>query len=312
MYLNNLSEIEDLLKGVNIINPGAFRPVTGVASISKASHSDLVFIDKSVKDKDKYKYIAETKARTVICDVKPENEADYSSKCLILTSDPKLLFIKVFNRINPEKHAPFCHPTVAIHPEAKIHPNTFIGAHTYIGKSEIGEGTVIRGNCHIYDHVHIGKRVKIDAGCIIGAPGFGFVRDENGIPHRFPQIGGVIIEDDVELGANDCIDSGALEPTVIGKGVKMDNLVHIAHNVTIGKYSYIIAGAMIAGSSTIGAYSWIAPSAAINNKITVGDRTLIGIGAVVQKDVPDGETWAGYPACPIREFARKQIKISQL
>ncbi len=310
MYLNNLSEIEDLLKDSDIVNSGMFRPVTGVASIAKATQNDLAFVDKTVKNKSKC--IADTKAGTVICDVKPDSGSNYVSKCLILTPEPKLLFVKIYHRMNPESHVSFCHPTANIHPEAKIHPGTFIGAYTCIGKCEIGEGTVIQGNCHIYDHVHIGKRVKIDAGCIIGAPGFGFVRDENGIPLRFPQIGGVIIEDDVELGANDCIDSGSLDPTIIGRGVKMDNLVHIAHNVTIGEYSYIIAGAMIAGSSIIGAYSWIAPSAAINNKIRVGDHTLVGIGAVVQNDVPDGETWAGYPACPFKEFARKQIKINQL
>lgn len=148
--------------------------------------------------------------------------------------------------------------------------------------------------------IKMGIGIKIGKGTIIGADGFGYERNEKNELEFFPHIGGVIIEDDVEIGCNVCIDRGVLGDTIIHKGVKIDNLVHIAHNVEIGKHTAIIANAMIGGSVKIGSYSWIAPSASILNGVTIGNNVIIGMGAVVLKDISDGETWAGVPAKKLR------------
>ena len=126
---------------------------------------------------------------------------------------------------------------------------------------------------------------------------------------KFPHIGGVVIEDDVEIGANACIDKGTLGDTIIRKGSKLDNFVHIAHNVTIGQHTAVIAHAMIGGSTVIGNYSWIAPSVVIRDGLNIGNNVLVGLGAVVTKNIPDNETWAGIPAMHLDKFLNIKKKI---
>jgi UDP-3-O-[3-hydroxymyristoyl] glucosamine N-acyltransferase len=140
------------------------------------------------------------------------------------------------------------------------------------------------------------KNIIVHATAVIGADGFGYERNEKGELEKFPSIGGVIIEDNVEIGACTCIDRGTLGDTIIREGCKIDNLVHIAHNVEIGKHSIIVAHATICGSAQIGEYCWIGPHAVIRDKVTVGNRVMVGMGAVVTKDVPDGVTVMGVPA----------------
>src|SRR5690606_230154 len=124
------------------------------------------------------------------------------------------------------------------------------------------------------------RNVTINAGTVIGAEGFGYQRNENGEFEKFPHIGGVIINDNVDVGSNTSIDRGALGNTIIGEGAKIDNLVHIAHNVKVGKHAAVIAHAMIGGSSVIGDYSWVAPNSAIRDQISIGNRVTVGLGAV--------------------------------
>jgi len=153
------------------------------------------------------------------------------------------------------------------------------------------------GKCKIIK----GRNVKIGEFCSIGNEGFGFVQDYDGAWIRFPHHGGIIIGDDVEIGDNVCIDRGSLSDTVIGKGVKIDNLVHIAHNVTIGENSMIVAKSMIAGSVKIGDNCWISPSSNIRNGIKIGNNVMVGMGSNVVKDIPDNVVVAGNPARVIRE-----------
>ncbi len=135
----------------------------------------------------------------------------------------------------------------------------------------------------------------IGANCTLGLCGFGYIWDE-GHWLRFPHIGGVVIESDVEIGSNVCIDRGSIGNTHIRQGVKIDNLVHIAHNADIGEHTLIVAGAVIGGSVKIGKKCFIGMNASIKNGVTIGDNVTVGAGAVVLKDIPDGETWAGVPA----------------
>jgi len=151
-----------------------------------------------------------------------------------------------------------------------------------------------------YDCVELGENVGIGPNCSIGFEGFGFEPDEDGTYHRFPHIGKVIIGDDVEIGANTCIDRGALGDTIIGAGTKIDNLVHVAHNVRIGKNCMIIALTCLGGGVIIEDGVYVGIGASVRNQITIGEKAFIGMGAVVVKDVDPGITVIGNPAKPRR------------
>jgi UDP-3-O-[3-hydroxymyristoyl] glucosamine N-acyltransferase len=304
-----LDDITSVLKtGFALLGNIKDKYFTNVQTIYEANEESLVWVN-SKKNID----VAKTRAHIVICDekVRPSDEL-LATKCFIVVENPKLAYLRLVEKYFVELPPFGVHPTAAVHSEAKIHPKTYIGPFTYIGRCTIGEGTIIFGHCHIYDKVEIGRNVMIHAGTVIGADGFGYSRNEDGELEKFPHIGGVVIEDDVEIGANTCVDRGTLGNTVIRESAKIDNLVHIAHNCVIGKHSAVIANAMVGGSTEIGDYGWIAPSAALMNGITVGKNATIGLGAVLTKNVPDGETWAGVPAQPIKDFVAIQKKLKEL
>ena len=308
----NFNQITKLLSDFNgkFINDFNFKNIENIKSINNADETSLVFIDS--KSKNKEDLLSNTKAVTIICDFIPFNETIYSTKCLIVVNNPKLFFTKLVKQ-QLSTFIPQVHSSAIISASANIAVSCYIGPHVVIGENvKIGENTFIHSNSSIYDNVKIGNNVTIDAGCVIGAAGFGFVRDDvTGEPTMFPQLGSVVIEDDVEIGANVCIDRGALQDTIIRKGVKIDNLVQIAHNVEIGKYTYIIASTIIAGSVKIGERCWIAPSKIIN-KINIGDDTFIGFGSVVLKSVPANTTLMGYPAKDTEKFFRIQYKLNKM
>ena len=146
-----------------------------------------------------------------------------------------------------------------------------------------------------YLNTEMEKNIVVQPNAVIGGKGFGYVWDKD---HwlRFPHIGSVVLEENVEIGSNTCIDRGSIGNTIIRKGVKIDNLVHIAHNADIGEHSLIVAGAVIGGSVKIGKNCFIGMNASIKNGVVIGDNVTVGAGAVVLKDIPSGETWAGVPA----------------
>ena len=153
----------------------------------------------------------------------------------------------------------------------------------------------------VYPCVTLGKNVRIGPYAVIGAPGFGFVRKSDSDWIRFPQLGRVIIGDNVEIGAQTTIDRGALSDTIIGRDVKINESVHIAHNVQIGEHTVITANVNISGSSKIGANVWIAPGAILRDHSVVGDNSLVGMGSVVAKPIPANEIWCGNPAKKLRD-----------
>ena len=223
------------------------------------------------------------------------------SKSLIFVADPRLAAITILSRFFRQRPHWGRHPSAVIHPEAAVAADTYIGPNTVIGRCTIGSGSILYGNNYLYDGVTIGQNVTIHAGTVIGTDGFGYQESKEKEWLKFEHVGGVQIGDGVEIGANTCIDRGTLGNTVIGNGTKIDNLVHIAHNVSIGKHCLIIAHAMIGGSCTIGDHAWIAPNAGILQKTTIGENATIGLGAVVLQQVPPGETWAGVPAHKIEK-----------
>ena len=308
----SLKDIESLLEtDFEIIRRSNDIVFTNVRPINEAAEDSLVWAKNSLKEAEKV--IRSTKSKIIICSktLYDEQLRDID-KCFVLVKDPRLTILRIIDSLFSKKIQYGIHPSAVIHSEAKIHSNAYIGPLTYIGISTIGEGTIIYGNTHIYDNVNIGKNVTIHAGSVIGADGFGYQRNEDGVFEKFPHVGGVIIDDDVEIGANTCIDKGGLGNTHIQLGAKIDNLVHIAHNVIVGKHSAVIANAMVGGSTIIDDFSWVAPSVSLINGIRIGRKVTGGMGAVVTKNIPDGETWTGIPARPLEEFLKQQAKIKNL
>ena len=253
-------------------------------------------------------------AAVIICDdLFPESLLDtIHDKCIVQTGDPRELFIRILALVFRTPLSFGIHPTAIIHPEAQIHEKVHIGPHVYIGKAIIGKNCFILGNNFIYDNDSLGENVPVHAGSVIGADGFGYQRNADMELEKFEHIGGVIVEDGVEIGANTCVDRASLGDTFIGKGTKIDNLVHVAHNVSIGRHCCIIAGAVIGGSTTIGDFTWIGHNSSILQKIEIGSGVTIGMGSVVTKNVPDHETWAGNPAREMEDLKKILRKFKEL
>lgn len=165
---------------------------------------------------------------------------------------------------------------------------------------KIGDRTQIYPGVVIYDDIEIGNNVTIFSNTVIGADGFSHLYNDEGKLEKFPQLGSVRIEDYVEIGANCCVDRGALMVTVIGEGTRIDNLVHIAHNVKIGKHCFIVAQVFIGGSIVIKDHVWIAGLSCIRDNATIGENATVGMGAIVIKDVPAQAVVVGNPAREIK------------
>lgn len=196
--------------------------------------------------------------------------------------------------------------------KTRIGKGTKVGKFSYVEKgAQIGKNTLIGSNVIIRANVKIGNNCNIKSGSIIGETGFGFERDEAGIPIKFPHLGGVIIGDNVEIGALNTVACGTLSNTIIQDNVKIDDHVFIAHNCNIGENTLIIACSQVSGSVHVGKNVWIGPNSSIINKVKIGDGCFIGMGSVVVKDCPPGSTFLGNPAEEIEEFKDKRSKLKK-
>ena len=254
-----------------------------------------------------------------------------SRKVLIRVPDARVAFAKVLPLFFPEPaFAAGIHPSAIVPASAQIDSTAHIGPYCVLGERvKIGPRSVLQGANHIgtashlgedvnlfpnvvlYGNTEVGNRVRIHSGTVVGADGFGYVQD-GGIHRKVPQIGSVIIRDDVEIGANVTIDRGALGPTIIGRGTKIDNLVQIAHNVTIGEHCLIVSQAGIAGSTKIGNYVILAGQAGIAGHLKIGNRVSVAAQSGVMHNIPDGEKWLWSPAQPDRQAKRQMIALQQL
>jgi UDP-3-O-[3-hydroxymyristoyl] glucosamine N-acyltransferase len=298
-------------------------PLTGFAPATTARAGDLTFAENET-----FFLKAEQSAAAAILIDGPFTSA---SKALIRVPNARIAFARVLPLFFPEPaFVPGLDPTAVAAASAQIDPTAHIGPHCVVGeKVKIGPGVVLQGGNHIghhciigahsrlfpnvvlYDQTQIGQHVRIHAGAVIGADGFGYVFD-SGLHRKVPQVGHVIVQDDVEIGANVTIDRGALGPTLIGKGTKIDNLVQIGHNVSIGEHCLVVAQVGVAGSTKIGHYTTLAGQAGITGHLKIGNKVIIAAQSGVIHDVPDGAKWLGSPAQPDRQAKRQMIALQRL
>jgi len=295
-----------------------------VAGLDSAGEGEIAYVE----DEKFFEAANESKASCVIT---PEG-ANVKAPCRIEVKKPKLAFALIAEILHPpKKREPEIHPSAVIGKDSQIGGNVFIGAFVCIGEhSTVGSGTQIRAGAKIGDNVKIGSdcvihpnvfledgvsvgdRVILHAGVVIGTDGFGYVRDEHS-HHKFPQIGTVVIEDDVELGANTCVDRAALGRTRIGRGTKIDNLVHVGHNCDIGERVVIAAQTGISGSVTIEDDCIIGGQVGFGDHIRVQSGAVIGskAGILPGKIVRPG-VWWGIPIQPLDEFKRLNAHVQRL
>lgn len=223
----------------------------------------------------------------------------------ILCQDPKEAFFSILGFFfSREGYRDYISPKSVVETKA-IGKSVYIGHNCFIGKNvTIDDNVIIKNNVSIEGTVEIGKNTIIHSGVVIGTDGFGYYQDSEGRNIKVPHYGGVIIGQDVEIGANTCIDRGTLDNTVIGDNVKIDNLCHIGHNCVIKYNSLMIALSMLGGSTVIEKDSYIAPGVMIMNQTHIGENSLVGMGAVVVKDVEENTVVAGVPAKVIRKKLR--------
>jgi UDP-3-O-[3-hydroxymyristoyl] glucosamine N-acyltransferase len=236
-----------------------------------------------------------------------------SVKVLIRVANARVAFAKALALFFPEPtRPPGIHPSAVVPSSAQVDPTAYIGPNCVIGeRARIGAGAVLFPNVTLYPRTELGQRVRIHSGTVIGADGFGYVLDA-GAHRKVPQIGNVILGDDVEIGANVTIDRGALKPTVIGRGTKIDNLVQIGHNVQIGEHCLVISQAGIAGSCELGNYVILAGQAGISGHLKIGSQVTVSAQSGVMHNIPAGEKWLGSPAQPDKQTKRQMLAIQRL
>ncbi len=290
------------------------RVIRGVAPFDQAGPGDLTFAVDAGCLKQLDRSVA---GAVMVPDSVSRSLLEATGGTFIICEHPKQLFFKVMARFYPEKRpAPACSSLAVIGDgftcgdDAVLSPHVFIGDHVTLGHRvwlmpgvfigdhvTIGDDTIIKPNVTIMERSRIGSQVMIHSGTVIGSDGFGFTTDGHG-HEKIPHAGFVQVDDHVEIGACNTIDRGTMGRTWLAKGVKTDNQVHIAHNVTIGPHTLVVAQSGIAGSTTIGGNVIIAGKAGISGHLTVGDGAIVGPGAGVTKDVKPGEIVSGIPDMP--------------
>ncbi len=318
----NLRQIAELVGGELVGNPEI--SVTGVAGIKEAQEGDITFVSNA-----KYlPFLDQTRASAVIT----ARDVISGRTNLVRTPNPSQAFTKVIDYFHPARglRTKGVHPTAVVAPDARLGAQVALGPHVVIGEGAVlGDRTVIEANttvgsgCRIGSDVRIypnvtvreetviGDRVIIHSGTVIGSDGFGYETVE-GEHVKIPQTGFVQIDEDVEIGANVCIDRGRFQKTWIRRGAKIDNLVQIAHNVIVGERSLLVSQCGISGSTELGANVVVAGQAGLVGHISIGDGVIVGAGAGVTKSVPAGNVVLGSPAKPIQEQKRLFALIARL
>jgi len=275
-----------------------------IVSIKQAQEHDLIFVN--APNDNTMKIIAKTKASCILLEKnwgqRHAGKIERTGKRVHLVACPRLAVARLLKRIYEKIETPLpgIHHTAIIDEKADIHKSVFIGPYCVIGTCSIGEGSQIYSHTVINNHVRIGKNVIIMEHCVIGSRGFGFVRDDDRTPLWITHVGGVVIEDDVEIFPFANVDCGTFGDTVIESKAKIDHFVHVSHNTRTGEKCIITAGAILGGSASVGANSWVGLGSIVKQGIKVRSRATLGMGAVVLKDVEDNDVVAGVPAKSLR------------
>jgi len=314
-------QIAEQLQG-EVLGDGSVE-LTGLAPADCARAGDLTFAEKAAY----FNAAEQSNAAAILV----AGEFASSKKVLIRVPNARVAVAKLLPVFfPPDQHPPGIHSSATIaasaqiDPTAHIGPNCVVGARVRLGARsalvggnhvgrdcQIGDDVCLFPNVVVYAQCQIGHRVAIHAGTVIGSDGYGYVFDE-GRHRKILQVGNVIIHDDVEIGANAAIDRGALGATTIGQGTKIDNLVHIAHNVTIGRHCLVMGQVGFAGSTRLGDYCVIASQSGIAGHLKLGNQATVGAKSGVMRDVPDKGTVLGIPAAPDKQTKRQWIALQQL
>lgn len=315
------AQIAEQLRG-EVLGDGSV-PLTGFAPADSARPGDLTFAEKEA-----YFAAAEQSQAAAIL---VSGAFTSARKVLIRVPNARVAVARVLPFFFPPEASPQgIHPSAVIAASAQVDPTAHVGPHCVVGpRVRIGARSVLMGGNHlgrdcqlgddvclypnvvVYARSQIGHRVVIHAGTVIGSDGYGYVFDE-GRHRKMPQVGTVIIDDDVEIGANAAIDRGALGATVLGAGTKIDNLVHIAHNVVLGKHCLVMGQAGFAGSTRLGDYCVVASQSGISGHLKLGNQVTIGAKSGVMRDLADGEVVLGIPAVPDKQAKRQIIAVQHL
>ena len=319
-----LAELADLLSAQLIGNP--LHRINGANALDKATEQEASFLANP-----RYREAMKESSAGVVCI--DSSTAPLVGKNYLVSSDPSRTFqqiVELFHSCQIESAFKGLHPTAVIDPSARLGRNvtigpyavidcqvqigdgTTIGAHTFIGAGvQIGSHCHIHPSCVVRERCRLGERVILQSGAIVGSCGFGYTTDTNGVHHKLEQIGIVVIEDDVEIGANTTIDRSRFDVTVIRKGTKIDNLVQIAHNVDIGAYNFIAAQTGIAGSAKTGHHVMMGGQVGVVGHVKIDDMTMIATRGGVSKSIKSGK-YRGSPCIPIAEFNRQEVHVRRL
>jgi UDP-3-O-[3-hydroxymyristoyl] glucosamine N-acyltransferase len=316
-----LKELAEWVNGT-VVGDGKIE-ISGVAAIEEARPGEITFIANP-------KYLpnlSQTNASAVIV----SNEVTQADKPLLCVTNPQLAFAKILTLFSQKPYQPkgidphaWISPTAKLGKDVTLYPFVYIGDRCTIGDratlypgvsvgedSSIEEDSILYANVSVYSGTIIGKRVILHSGVVVGSDGFAYVK-EGKRNVKIPQVGTVEIEDDVEIGANTTIDRAALGKTIIRRGVKIDNLVQVAHNVVIGEDSIIVAQVGIAGSAKIGSNVTLGGQVGVAGHIEIGDNAMVGAQAGVIHDLPGNQGYHGSPALPQREYIRAITTLPKL
>ena len=270
--------------------------IDNIPDPSCVSDTSLDWINANKPNKQDIAQTSKAKVLVVDAEVEYTNALANEKKTLIVVNNPRVSMAKIATKYFVDSFASGIHPSAIIDKDARIDKTAYIGPGCIVGKATIGAGTVLVANVTVYNDVTIGERCMIQAGAVIGTDGLGCSRDSEGVLTKFPHLGGVVMGNDIEVGANCQIAKGSFSDTIIEDGCKMNGLCFIAHNCHLGKNVWITGNTMLCGSVRVGRNTTIFSSVIIRDQSTIGEQVTIGMGSVVTKDIPAGETWVGNPA----------------
>lgn len=321
----SLEEVAEVVEGR--LTGSAEVRVRAVAPLETAGPDELGFLaDRRYRDR-----IPGTRAGALLVAEPLADSLSPDGPPAVVVADAHLALMKLLERLFPASRPdPEIHPTAVVAADAEVAEDAHVGPYAVVESgARVGAGSVVGSHavvrtgvvvgegCTIHPHVvlypgtRLGNRVEVHSGARLGVDGFGYVHHE-GAHRKIPQVGRCVVDDDVEIGANTCIDRGSIGETRVGQGTKIDNLVHLGHNVQVGRQAFVVAQVGVAGSTRIGDGAMLGGQAGLNGHIEIGPRARIGAQAGVISDVGEGETVSGYPARSHREYLKGMSHVFRL